>query len=144
MDKNNKTRFRIIFTINGIDIYPEFISDHLSLKPTASYKKGDLVQFKGLNINKSRKVHRKENGWVYDFGFLETYFMDEISKLFLEVFNPKKELLNGLKNLYEVEMYLNVIVEISGDTAPSIFINHELIEFLNITGIEIDFDLYIL
>lgn len=129
-----KNRCYTYFRIVG-DFDPDIITTKLGIVPNDRWKTGD---------------HRR-NGSLYDFscwtcgrcdeydGYVENQMRKTISGLL-----DKIDVLNQIRNDYDVSFYLEVVPEIYvNDINPCLAPSLDVIDFCHATRTEIDIDLYI-
>lgn len=138
------TQIKLLFIVFGGSFDPQTLTKAISVTPTNVWKKGDKIK---SNIflrrdNKPLPV-RSESGWEHSFGFLETLDFQDVSKLFIDVFAPKAELLKSFIEENNLEVTVNVVAEIADGQTPSLHLNKELISFIYYIGAEIDIDTYL-
>ena len=71
---------------------------------------------------------------------METYLENLI-----KIFEPKIEIINGLKEKYYLTTRIQFVIDININTessTPYFGLNKKTIDFLSKTGTEVDFDLY--
>ncbi len=122
------------FTIVG-DFNPDEITEKLGLEPFAFWQKGD----------------KRPNGMPYtfsrwSFGKCSDYDV-EVSNQMLKTITPiidKIDLLNEIREKYEVSYYIEVVPEIyTEESTPALGVNLAVIDFCHATRTEIDIDLYV-
>ncbi len=122
------------FTIVG-EFSPAEITKMLDLEPFESWQKGD----------------KRANGTPYTFSrwsFGKCVDYDaEVSNQIIKTITPligKVDLLNEIREMYEVSYYIEVIPKIySEESTPALGANLEVIDFCHATKTEIDIDLYV-
>ncbi|MEP3209747.1 MAG: DUF4279 domain-containing protein [Maribacter sp.] len=109
----------------------EIITEELNIEPTS-------VMIKNKPVPKSSAwKYRIDAGNEID---LETY----LEKL-IKIFEPKAEIINGLKEKYGLTTRIQFVVDIDinpESSTPYFGLNKRTVEFLAKTETEVDFDLY--
>ena len=121
------------FWVSDFDCDPKVISDILGLKPSRSFKKGDLISDKSNH-------RRKFSSWEYLSSLPRSEPCQDahISNL-IEVMLKKKDAIKILKEKYEIGINC---VGYYHDANPGFHMSAELINSCSTLGISIDFDLY--
>lgn len=130
------TQIKLVFAVFGDLLKPEALSNLVRIPPTEFWNKGDLVS------SRKKGLVRKETCCEYSTGFIQTLFLEDVVKKFVELINPNLDLLT--KYIYEnnLETKVDVIVEIENGEKPSLSIDKNLMNFVLKTNGIIDIDLY--
>lgn len=131
-----KTNIMCEFKILGNDFVPEVVSKKLQIVPSKTTVKGE-------QINKSGKK-RDFSSWIYCTEYCETYDInDQLTKI-ITLLRPKEKHLLELKESYNLDYMIEVVINIESQVTPAIYLEKEVISFCNSLDIMIDFDLYIM
>lgn len=129
------TNVNVEFVITG-DIFDiNTITEKLEIQPTEQWIKGEKVP--------NRKVVRKDTCWSYGLGeedSLDIY--NQLSKI-INILNPRRDVLRGLKETFELEYLFLVTINIENDVKPIISLKSPIIELMDDIGAEFDVDLYL-
>ena len=129
-----KNRCYTYFRIVG-DFDPDVISTRLGIIPNDSWKPGDLRKDRSLHTFSCWTCGRCDE---YDV-FVENQMRKTISGLL-----DKIDVLNQIRNEFDVSFYLEVVPEIYvDDINPCLAPSLDVIDFCHATRTEIDIDLYI-
>ncbi|MGK0537223.1 DUF4279 domain-containing protein, partial [Bacillus sp. 'calajunan'] len=92
------------FSATG-NIFPvEAITDALSIEPTTTYKKGDVVAKRdNPNLVSTKTLYRKETNWTFSTGYQESYDITNQLQVILKSLEGKTEQLKHLKKKYSLE-----------------------------------------
>jgi len=129
------TKFKLIFSIYGLDFKPLDFSKDINIEPTKYWLIGDSV--KGRT-----NIIRKETAWEFEIDFLETLYLNDILDKFLDKFASKSDIISSFIKNNNLESKIEVVLEIYNYQTPSIFLNKELILFLSKINGEFDLDMY--
>lgn len=99
--------------------------------------------FKGDSIL-NNKTYRHETAWEYSTGFIKTYYLEDVSKLLLDKFDDKLEVIREYLNLNKIETKLYIVAESSDGDTPALYFDKRLIKFLSKIDGVVDIDLYVL
>jgi len=107
------------------------VTEELNIEPTSVRRKKEPVP--------------KSTSWEYriDAGN-EIDLITYLEKL-IDIFEPKIELINGLKSKYDLTTRIQFVIDIDinpESSTPYFGLNKRTVEFLANTGTEVDFDLY--
>ncbi|MBY7112262.1 DUF4279 domain-containing protein [Bacillus sp. 17RED48] len=133
------------FSATG-DIFPvEAITDALSIEPTRTYKKGDVVARRDTpNLVSTKIIYRKETDWTLSTGYEESYDINNQLHVILKSLERKTEQLKHLKKKYSLEFLLMIVIQVENNESPAMYLQKDIIDFASSIQAEIHFDLYIL
>ncbi|EAY30840.1 DUF4279 domain-containing protein [Microscilla marina] len=127
---------RLELTIFGDAFDLNELTSLITIKPTKTYLKGEVV--KGYN----KTIKRKEMSWSYSIPPLDTLYFEEYANKLLDKFESKAASLKGFLLKNNLKMKLFVVLEISGDQTPALYLNNRFLNFINDLEGEIDVDIY--
>ncbi|PGU41587.1 DUF4279 domain-containing protein [Bacillus cereus] len=132
------------FSATG-DIFPlEAITETLSIEPTRTYKKGDVVARRdNPNLVFTKTLYRKETDWTLSTGYQESYDINNQLHVILKSLEEKTEQLKQLKKKYDLEFLFMVVIQVENNESPAMYLQKEIINFASSIHAEIHFDLYI-
>ncbi|MFE9077800.1 hypothetical protein COC58_13850 [Bacillus cereus] len=132
------------FSATG-DIFPlEAITETLSIEPTRTYKKGDVVARRdNPNLVFTKNLYRKETDWTLSTGYQESYDINNQLHVILKSLEEKTEQLKQLKKKYDLEFLFMVVIQVENNESPAMYLQKEIINFASSIHAEIHFDLYI-
>ncbi|MGN5651422.1 DUF4279 domain-containing protein [Bacillus sp. Brlt_9] len=132
------------FSVTG-DIFPvEAITEALSIKPTRTYKKGDVVARRdNPNLVSTKTLYRKETDWILSTGYQESYDINNQLHIILKSLEGKAEQLKHLKKKYSLEFLFMIVIQVENNESPAMYLQKEIINFASLIQAEIHFDLYI-
>lgn len=135
LNKMEKTNIEVEFRIIGENFDIAEVTRNLNILPTEFWKIGD-------KIRNTKKV-RTYTSWNYSTEKKETLFLEEQLDAIGKIFIPRLETLCNLKEKYNLDFSLDVIVIIENSEVPSITFDDNLISFLSKLKARIDVDTYI-
>lgn len=139
----DKTTVIVYFSIYGDEFPVNDVTQLLSIKPTESYNKGDIIARKiNDNLISSTVHYRKETAWVLSSGYQESYDVKEQLDQVLEPLKSKTEIINQLKTKYKLECLLSIVIKIENGRTPGLHFDNEQLGFANSIKAEFDIDLY--
>ncbi|HDR8180967.1 TPA: DUF4279 domain-containing protein [Bacillus cereus] len=132
------------FSVTG-DIFPiEAITEALSIEPTQTYKKGDIVErHDNPNLVSTKTLYRKETDWTISTGYQESYDINNQLNVILKSLEGKTEQLKHLKKKYSLEFLFMVVIQVANNESPAMYLQKNIIDFASSIQAEIHFDLYI-
>ncbi|GAB6559526.1 DUF4279 domain-containing protein [Bacillus mobilis] len=132
------------FSATG-DIFPlEAITEALSIEPTRTYKKGDVVARRdNPNLVSTKTLYRKETDWTLSTAYQESYDINNQLHVILKSLKEKTEQLIQLKKKYDLEFLFMVVIQVENNESPAMYLQKEIINFASSIQAEIHFDLYI-
>ena len=130
-----KTNIRVDFRILGNNYDIQRISNSLNIEPTHFWNIGD-------NIRQTSKK-REYTCWILSTGYEETLDVNTQLIKIQELLMEKTILLNELKESYDLNYNIEVIIKIENGEVPAIYIESETIQFAASIGARFDFDTYI-
>ena len=139
----NKTQVKVYFSLHGDDFPIDNVTESLGIRPTNSYKKGDVIVRKPNPNSVSTKVkHRKETAWELGTDYQESYDVKEQLNQILKPLKNKVSIINQFKTNYKLECDFSIVIIIENGDTPSLHLDIEQIEFANSIKAEFDIDLY--
>jgi hypothetical protein len=116
------------------DLTPEIVTDSLGVKPTYSWKCGDIAQYGAIH---------KNHGWVFSTDYAEIADFCEFLNPFYDRFFVCQDQIITLTKIYanEIDIELSLIVKIKNMQSPAIYFERNLIEFIQKIKAEIDIDI---
>ncbi|MGD6892700.1 DUF4279 domain-containing protein [Bacillus mobilis] len=132
------------FSATG-DIFPvEAITDALSIEPTRTCKKGDVVvRPDNPNLVSTKTLYRKETDWTLSTGYQESYDVNNQLHIILKSLEEKIEQLKHLKKKYDLQFLFMVVIQVENNESPAMYLQKGIINFASSIQAEIHFDLYI-
>lgn len=132
------------FSATG-DIFPlEAITEALSIEPTRTYKKGDVVARRdNPNLVSTKTLYRKETNWTLSTGYQESYDINNQLYVILKSLEEKTEPLKQLKKKYDLEFLFMVVIQIENNESPAMYLQKDILDFASSIQAEIHFDLCI-
>ena len=123
------------FSIRG-DFDPDVVTSMLELNPYKSWKSTD------------KRSNGTQFGFAcWDYGRCEEYDIETENQMMKTIANliPKINILNQIKEKFDVEFYLEVVPKIySKNASPCLGVNLDIIDFCHRTRTLIDVDLYVM
>ncbi|PEP28199.1 hypothetical protein COL77_24900 [Bacillus wiedmannii] len=132
------------FSATG-NIFPvEAITNALSIEPTRTYKKGDVIAKRdNPNLVSTKTLYRKETNWNFSTGYQESYDINNQLQVILKSLEGKTEQLKHLKKKYSLEFLFMVVMQVENNESPAMYLQKNIIDFVSSIQTEIHFDLYI-
>ena len=122
------------FSIIG-DIFPlETVTDELGISPNATYMKGERIR--------NTEMMQKETCWVWSTGYEESVDIDTQVSQVVDKFEKSLDRLDSLKQQFNLEYRLSVVINIQNDEKPAIYLSRETIKFISRIESDFDCDLY--
>ncbi|NKW84905.1 DUF4279 domain-containing protein [Bacillus cereus] len=132
------------FNVTG-DIFPvEAITEALSIEPTKTYKKGDVIERRdNPNLVSTKNLYRKETDWTLSTGYQQSYDINNQLYFILKSLEGKTEQLKHLKKKYGLEFLFMIVIQVENNESPAMYLQKDIIDFASSIQAEIHFDLYI-
>ncbi len=131
-----KTQLKLVFSIFGDQLNPQEFTALVKFSASDFWLKGDL------NPHRNNLV-RKETGWEYSTGFLETIYLEKACEIFFQKLNPCLDDVVSYILAKNLNTKIDIIIEIVDEEKPSIYFNKDFIKLISALEAEIDIDLYI-
>ena len=131
------TQIKLLFSIFGDLLNPSLFSKLISLN-------GSDFGFKDDPIPNRNNLKRKETFWEYSSGFTQTLYLEELTDIFVQKFNPCLATIIRYIEENSLETKIFIVIEIIDDEKPSLFFKKEFMDMVVKMNGEIDIDLYIL
>lgn len=131
----DKTNVMVEFIMSGDKLDSNGVTEKLKIKPSKSWKKGEDIE--------GRKIKRIDSCWIINTNYEETYDINEQLFKIVRLLKDKKNILKELKNVYELEYFFEIVINVENNETPAIHFNKEFIEFANDIKSEFEIDMYI-
>ncbi|WP_139311355.1 DUF4279 domain-containing protein [Bacillus sp. MRMR6] len=138
-----KTQVMVYFSLYGNEFPIEDVTEAMGIEPTNSYKKGDvIVRPLNPNVISTKSQYRKETSWELSTGYQESFDVKIQMDQILERLKNKADIINGLKNKYQLECDFSIVIIMENGDTPGLHIDNEQIAFANSIKADFDIDLY--
>lgn len=131
----NNTNVRVDFRIMGDNYNTEEITKVLGVTPTITWNAGEL-------INNTNKRH-SYTAWVFSTGVEETLDINTQLKKIEQTLLPKLDKLHWLKNQYDLDFSLDIVIIIENESPPAIYFENSILNLVSNIEARIDIDTYI-
>ncbi|KWW21932.1 hypothetical protein AS888_05470 [Peribacillus simplex] len=132
------------FSVFGDEFALEVVTDILSIEPTKTYKKGDIIEkINNPNLVSTKIRRRKETVWTLSTGYQESYDINNQLNTILKSLEGKTKELKQLKEKYSLEFLFMIVIQVENDEKPAMYLQKNIIDFSSLIQAEIHFDLYI-
>jgi hypothetical protein len=112
----------------------EDFSNFIGIKPTNFWFKGD--------ISPTYKIARKNTHWEYSSGYIKTYYLEKLSKRFVEQFKPLTKKIYEYTSKNRLNVKICVVAKFDHDKKPIFHFSKEFLKLLAKLNAVIDMDLY--
>lgn len=131
-----QTSFYTYIKLVGNDDFPlEEVTARLQIDPTDAWRIGDKASTKN-------PLGRLYTCWQYKVGPMQSFNVDDVLKPLYEQFHSKGDVINALKEQYDLAVGIVVVIEIENGEKPALTISPAMSQFASSIGAEIDIDLY--
>lgn len=127
------TKIRSELVIEGDYFDINQIEQILQIKATESWKKGEKLR-SGLI--------RKQTSWSISTKYINTLEVDESLNALLDLIENKTDEFRLIKTLFDVDIFILIIVEIYNDEKPDLSIRERATKFAGSCNMSICFDWY--
>ncbi len=127
----------VYFAFTGDNFDPQVVTDRIGVTPTETWKKGDKGKYKPTLVYSCWKLSTEEGK---EYIMVDSLVEEIIGQLF-----DKIEIINELKNRFELDSILEIVMYIDTNEEQSTpALGHDLktIEFLHRTQTKTDVDIY--
>ncbi len=127
----------VYFAFTGDNFDPQVVTDRIGVTPTETWKKGDKGKYKPTLAYSCWKLSTEEGK---EYIMVDSLVEEIIGQLF-----DKIEIINELKNRFELDSILEIVMYIDTNEEQSTpALGHDLktIEFLHRTQTKTDVDIY--
>ena len=119
-------------------------TDAGGIQPTRTYKKGDVVaRHDNPNLVSTKTLYREETAWTLSTGYQESYDINNQLHVILKSLEGKTEQLKHLKQKYDLQFLLMVVIQVENNESPAMYLQKNIIDFASSIQAEIHFDLNI-
>ncbi|MBO0453177.1 DUF4279 domain-containing protein [Candidatus Enterococcus murrayae] len=129
----SEPKVKVEFSLEGLNLDPEYVTKKIGLKPHIFYKKGEIAQ--------NHKPY-KQGCWSIIVPYEVSYDISvQVEKLF-KMIRDKKEIILEVKKMYKGDVILSVVIEVENQTIPGVTFENQHITLL--AELEADMDVDIL
>ena len=140
----DKTNVKAYFSVKADDFSIEDFTNVLGIKPTRTYKKGEVIKSKSNpNVATTGTHYRLHTSWELGTDYEESYDINKQLSFVLGQLEGKEEELNQLKKKYDLTYRFVLVIQIENNETPAMYLDSIFIHFADSIGAEVDFDLYI-
>lgn len=133
----------VYFSLFGNEFPIDYVTETLEIKPTNTYKKGDvIVRPNNPNVISTKTHYRKETVWEISTDYQESSDVKEQMDQILRLLKNKAIKIKRLKDDYKLECQFSIVVKMENGYTPAFHLDNEQIEFANSIKAEFDIDLY--
>lgn len=132
-----QTSFYTYIKLAGNDDFPlDEVTKCLQIEPTGAWRVGDKVR-------PDRPHERFYTCWKYKVGPVQSLDVDDVLNPLYDAFHSKVDIINALKEQYDLSVHIAVVIEIENGCKPALTIAPAFSRFASSVGAEIEVDLYI-
>jgi len=133
----NRTQIRLELAIFGESLVPTAITELSNITPTAMWMEGD-------DIPHRKNLKRKETCWKFSTDFIQTFFIEDVTKIIVEKFTPSIKKISTYVKDQHLEAKLYVIAEVYNKERPALYFDRDLLKMLVKINGSIEIDLYMI
>lgn len=123
--------------LTGNDDFPlEVVTERLGIQPTRTWKVGEKV-------HPDNPLKRFYTCWKYEIQKLETLEVEDVLEPLYNLFHPKVETINQLKQQFDLTVQIELVIEIENGRTPGLAISPEFSRFASSMDALIDIDMYV-
>ena len=155
-----KTTIDVGIVYVGKGFREEHITNELNLLPTKSWNEGDLINYRTIMTEEASDAtrkkflrtqgkhsntpnsYRKSTKWELSTGKEISLDVNEQLKKIFDILNNKVQNILEINNKYNVKPQISIVIEIVNDESPSIFLDSQIVDFINEIRGSIDIELY--
>jgi len=130
----DKTKVKAEFSIFGDEFNTSDITRKLNIEPNNTYNKGDYIR---------KNIFRKETAWQIYTEYEECSDINYVLIKILDKISDKIDILVSIKNLYDVQLKFEIVINVENNETPSMCLDEQTIEFMGKIKAYIDFYVYI-
>lgn len=138
------TKVMAYFCLVGDHFPLEEITEVLTIEPTETYTKGDIIEKNRATTFSPEVRKRVETDWTLSTGYQESYDINDQLKSLLNFLEGKQKDIIRLKKKYELTSIFIIVIEIENNQTPAMCLEKEIIDYASTIGAEIHFDLYVM
>lgn len=131
----NNTNVKVDFRIMGDKYDVQEITRLLNVTPTMTWKTGDFIR--------NTKKKRPYTAWIYSTDVEETLDINSQLIKIENLFCPKVEELLFLKQKYNLDFSIDIVIIIENHLSPATYLENSIIKFASCLEARFDIDLYI-
>jgi len=128
----------ILFSGN-YDFPLNVVTERLGIKPTKTWKFGERVK----PTQPKNQLLRSYTGWHFEIETKESLDSEDVLRPLLEVFQPKTDTINQLKEELNLDVSLELVIQIYDGNTPGLVIFPEFSKFAAEINAILDVDMYV-
>lgn len=129
----DNTNVEVILRIMGHNFDTTEISKELGIIPTETWNEGEAV----------RNTRRQYTAWLFSTGAEETLDINDPLKRMEKIFCPKLDKLCMLKERYNLEFSIDIVIIIEKKSPPAIYLDPSSVHFAAAIDARFDMDTYV-
>ena len=139
-----KTNVKVYFSAKADDFSIEYFTNVLGIRPTRAYKKGEAINRpSNPNVTSTGTHYRQYTSWELGTDYEQSYDISEQLDFVLNQLEGKEELLNQLRENYELAYRFTIVIQIENNEKPAMYLDRRFIHFADSIGADVYFDLYV-
>lgn len=139
-----KTNVKVYFSAKADDFSIEYFTNVLGIRPTRAYKKGEAINRpSNPNVTSTGTHYRQYTSWELGTDYEQSYDISEQLDFVLNQLEGKEELLNQVRENYELAYRFTIVIQIENNEKPAMYLDRRFIHFADSIGADVDFDLYV-
>lgn len=132
-----QTSLYAYIALQGNDDFPlEVVTERLVIQPTRTWKVGEKV-------HPNKPLERLYTCWIYQIDQLETLVVEDVLDPLYNIFHPKVESINQLKQQFDLTVQIELVIEMENGHTPGLVISPEFSRFASSLDALIDIDMYV-
>jgi len=126
----------VYFSLYGEDFPIDEVTVRLKVRPTETYKKGDIIP------NRSTNRYRSETSWDLGTDYQDSLDVNKQLQEIIDKLQNKSSTINEMKDAYSLECKFFIVIIIENGNTPALYLDKEIIKFAASIEAEFDVDLY--
>lgn len=133
-----KTQVMAYFKLYADDFPLEMVTERLGIKPTESYKNGEIIK----KISETDYLTRSSSSWILSTGYQDSLDVGEQLEQVIERIRDKAAIINELRREYDLECGFVIVSIMNNGYTPGFHLDTSVIAFANSIKADFDIDLY--
>ena len=132
-----QTSFYTYIHLAGDDDFSlDEVTKRLGIEPTTTWRVGEKV-------HPNKPHERLYTCWKHKIGPVESLDVDDVLKPLYDLFNPKVDIINALKEQYDLSVKIALVIEMDNGRTPGFAISPAFSRFTSSLDAMMDIDMYV-
>lgn len=126
----------VTFSLSSDELDPEILSRSLQMKPSASWRQGDII------VNRNG-LQRKEGNWEISTGYQDSLDTGNQLQAIYSIIYPKREVFMELIRLHNLHAKFDIVIKVKNGETPGMSLERDILDLAHDLRAVFGVDLYV-